>query len=54
MLATERDVARWLNPVGGVASKQMFDSRQQPFCNFVSKDSQDRCRVAAAPKDQID
>jgi len=31
-----RSEAVWLHPVGGVASKQMIDSRQHPFCNFVS------------------
>jgi hypothetical protein len=34
-LATER-LASWLRRVGGEASKQMTESRQHPFCNFVS------------------
>lgn len=28
--------AGWLHPVGGVASKQVIESRQQSFCNFIS------------------
>jgi O-antigen/teichoic acid export membrane protein len=37
LLATEWGVASWLRPVGGEASKRLTESRQHPFCNFVSK-----------------
>lgn len=41
--------AGWLHPVGGEASKQMTESRQQSFCNFVSIFESHRRPVAKAP-----
>ena len=50
MLATVEPAAVWLRPVGERASRCRSESRQHPFCNFVSKRRDCIGRLRANPR----